>query len=143
MVVPAELGADVAKLIEYNFSCMFEPVQRAAAIALQQGEPEVARLRHMLSHTRALLSNALTSLPGVEVPDAGGAMYVFFRIAGHADSLALAKQLVNEVGLGLAPGAAFGPEGDGWLRWCHAVSSDAKLLDGIDRLRNFLARGKV
>ena len=143
MVVPPELTADLTKVIEYNFSCMFEPVQRAAAIALQQGEQEVARLRGMLSHMRGLLSNALASLPGVEVPEAGGAMYVFFRIAGHDDSLALAKQLVSEVGLGLAPGSAFGPEGDGWLRWCHAVNSDAKLLDGVDRLSGFIKRNKA
>lgn len=137
-VVPHELTADLAKVIEYNYSCMFEPVQRAAAVALQRGEPEVARLRTRLADTRALLSNALKRLPGVEVPDAGGAMYVFFRIAGHNDSLALAKKLVSEVGLGLAPGSAFGPEGDGWLRWCHAVSSDATLMDGVDRLCRFL-----
>jgi aspartate/methionine/tyrosine aminotransferase len=143
LVAPPELMADIAKLIEYNFSCMFEPVQRAAAVALQRGEPEVTRLKAMLSHTRALLSRALTSLPGVEVPDAGGAMYVFFRIAGYDDSLDLAKKLVSEAGLGLAPGSAFGREGDGWLRWCHAVSSDTKLLDGLERLRRFLARGTV
>ncbi len=140
MVVPQELTADLGKLIEYNFSCMFEPVQRAAAVALQQGEPEVARLREMLAHTRSLLKRSLSALPGVEVPDAGGAMYVFFRIAGHGDSLALAKQLLGEVGLGLAPGSAFGAEGNDWLRWCHAVNSDAKLLDGVDRLGSFLAR---
>jgi aspartate aminotransferase len=140
MIVPRELSADLSKVIEYNFSCMFEPIQRAAVVALQQGEPEVARLRGMLSHTRRLLSNALTSIPGVEVPEAGGAMYVFFRIAGHVDSLALAKELVAGAGLGLAPGAAFGPEGQGWLRWCHAVSSDDKLIDGVARLADFLAR---
>ncbi|MGG1944621.1 pyridoxal phosphate-dependent aminotransferase [Trinickia sp. NRRL B-1857] len=141
MVVPEALTADLAKIIEYNFSCVFEPVQRAAAIALERGEPEIARLRESLSHTRALLSQALTSLPGVQVPEAGGAMYVFFRIAGQDDSLELAKRLVSEVGLGLAPGAAFGPEGNGWLRWCHAVSVDATLLDGVDRLSRFLDRG--
>jgi aspartate/methionine/tyrosine aminotransferase len=140
MVVPDELTADLGKLVEYNFSCVFEPVQRAAAIALEHGEPEVARLRSRLSHTRALLSQALQSLPGVQVPEAGGAMYVFFRIAGLDDSLGLAKRLVSEAGLGLAPGSAFGPEGDGWLRWCHAVSVDSKLLDGVDRLSRFLAR---
>jgi aspartate/methionine/tyrosine aminotransferase len=114
MVVPQVLTADLTKVIEYNFSCMFEPVQRATVVALQQGEPEITRLRGMLTRTRA--QESLTALPGVEAPDAGGAMYVFFRIAGHDDSLALAKQLVSEVGLGLAPGSAFGPERNGWLR---------------------------
>jgi aspartate aminotransferase len=51
----------------------------------------------------------------------------------------LAKRLVREASLGLAPGAAFGPEGQGWLRWCHAVSRD-KLDDGLNRLNDFLLK---
>ncbi|HEY9009452.1 MAG TPA: pyridoxal phosphate-dependent aminotransferase, partial [Devosia sp.] len=65
-------------------------------------------------------------------------MYVFFRIEGQDDTMALAKRLVAEAGLGLAPGAAFGPEGNGWLRWCHAVA-EPRLREGIDRLAGFLA----
>jgi aspartate/methionine/tyrosine aminotransferase len=137
-VVPRTLSADLAKVIEYNFSCMFEPVQRAAALALREGEAEVRRVRELVAANRVLLAEALTALPGVEVPAAGGAMYVFFRIAGHDDSLALAKRLVAEAGLGLAPGAAFGPEGDGWLRWCHAVADTSKLREGVRRLAEFV-----
>jgi aspartate aminotransferase len=137
LVVPPELSADLGKIIEYNTSCILEPVQRAATVALQQGEPEVAKLRAQLTATRKLLVDALTALPGVVVPDAGGAMYVFFRIEGQDDTLTLAKRLVEDVGLGLAPGGAFGPEGDGWLRWCHATEPD-KLREGVARLRKFL-----
>ena len=69
-------------------------------------------------------------MPEIEVAPPPGAMYLFFRIAGHGDdSVALAKQLVAEAGLGLAPGAAFGPEGEGYLRWCFAAS-DALLVQG-------------
>ncbi len=137
LVVPPELSADLGKIIEYNTSCILEPVQRAATVALQQGEPEVAKLRARLTATRDLLVGSLRALPGVVVPEAGGAMYVFFRIAGHDDTLMLAKRLVEEVGLGLAPGGAFGPEGDGWLRWCHATEPD-RLVEGVSRLRRFL-----
>lgn len=143
MVVPEVLADDLAKLIEYNFSCVFEPIQRAGVAALEQGEPDVARLRAELQSTRRVLSDALRALPGVEVPEAGGAMYAFFRLDGFADSLDLTKRLVAEVGLGLAPGAAFGPEGDGWLRWCHAVSEPQKLLAGVDRLASFVARHRT
>lgn len=139
LVVPEAMTADLTKLIEYNTSCLPEPVQRAATVALRQGEPEVAKLRAHLRATRAQLVAGLSALPGVEVPEAGGAMYVFFRIAGHDDTLALAKELVSVAGLGLAPGAAFGPEGAGWLRWCHAVGSE-RLAAGIARLAAFLAR---
>jgi aspartate/methionine/tyrosine aminotransferase len=47
-------------------------------------------------------------------------MYAFFSIPGHADDLLTAKRLVAEAGLGLAPGSAFAPQAQGWLRWCFA-----------------------
>jgi aspartate aminotransferase len=137
LVVPPELSADLGKIIEYNTSCILEPVQRAATVALQQGEPEVQKLRAQLTATRHLLVGELRALPGVVVPEAGGAMYVFFRIEGQDDTLTLATRLVEEAGLGLAPGGAFGPEGAGWLRWCHATSPE-KLRDGAGRLQRFL-----
>jgi aspartate/methionine/tyrosine aminotransferase len=66
-------------------------------------------------------------------------MYAFFRIAGFDDTFELAKRLVREVSLGLAPGSAFGPEGQGWLRWCHAVTPHTIEM-GLERLGRFLAR---
>jgi aspartate aminotransferase len=140
IVAPEPLVADLGKIIEYNTSCIAEPVQRAAAIALRDGEGEVAKLRAHLTSTRRQLVRALEALPGVEVPGAGGAMYVFFRISGHEDTLDLCKRLVAEAGLGLAPGGAFGPEGNGWLRWCHAVTAD-RLAEGVARLSRFLRAG--
>ena len=56
------------------------------------------------------------------------------RVEGEDDSLAFAKRLVAEHGLGLAPGAAFGPEGEGWLRWCFASRDPARLDQGLQRL---------
>ena len=61
-------------------------------------------------------------------------MYVFFRVDGLTDSLAFCKRLVREARLGLAPGSAFGPEGEGFVRWCFAAD-DARLDDGVARLR--------
>jgi aspartate/methionine/tyrosine aminotransferase len=69
-------------------------------------------------------------------------MYAFFRVAGVRDSLAFCKQLVREVGLGLAPGSAFGPEGEGCVRWCFAAS-EARLRDGVERLQRGLQKGVV
>ena len=68
-------------------------------------------------------------------------MYAFFRIAGFSDDMTLAQALLREVGLGVAPGSAFGPEGAGWLRWCFAARPE-KLADGLDRLGRFLGDGK-
>jgi aspartate/methionine/tyrosine aminotransferase len=75
----------------------------------------------------------------VEVASPDGGMYAFFRVAGQDDSLAFARRLVEQQGLGLAPGVAFGAEGEGWLRWCFA-SRDAQRLDaGVQRLKAALA----
>lgn len=139
MVIPESLAQDATKLVEYNFCCIFEPTQRAAAAAITQGEAEVARMRAHLARTRQLLIEGLSDLNRVSVPDAGGAMYAFLKVEGFDDSLDLAQRLVRETGLGLAPGRAFGPEGEGWLRWCHATSEE-KIEQGLDRLRAFLRK---
>ena len=47
---------------------------------------------------------------------------------------------MREVSLGLAPGSAFGPEGEGFVRWCFAAENE-RLADGVARLRRAL--GKV
>jgi aspartate/methionine/tyrosine aminotransferase len=139
IVAPAEVLADLAALIEFNASCVSEFTQRAGCAALQQGEPFVAQQRAELGQTKERLSARLRQLPAINLPAAGGAMYLFFQVAGEADSVRLAKGLIQQVGLGLAPGRAFGPEGEGWLRWCYA--SDWKKNEaGVERLAAFLAR---
>ena len=55
------------------------------------------------------------------------------------DSMALAKRLVSEAGLGLAPGVAFGREAEGWLRWCFASKDIDRLQDGVRRLGGWLS----
>jgi aspartate/methionine/tyrosine aminotransferase len=87
---------------------------------------------------RDTLVPRLAALPGVQVASPRGGMYAFFRVDGQDDSLAFAKHLVATVGLGLAPGAAFGDEAEGWLRWCFASHDPARLHEGLSRLRRAL-----
>jgi aspartate aminotransferase len=142
MVSPSFVMQDLAALIEFNTSCVSEFTQRAGTIALEQGESYVLALRSELKATKLKLTEALRAMPGLEVPETDGAMYLFLRVIGQDDSLRLAKQLIEEVGLGLAPGRAFGPEGEGWLRWCYA-SAWAKNEAGIERLSQFLSSHSI
>jgi aspartate/methionine/tyrosine aminotransferase len=138
MVAPRAFVAQVGKVIEFNTSCAPPFVQQAGIAAVRDGEPLVADTVARLHASRDLLVRELAALPGVEVAPPPGAMYLFFRVAEFSgDSLAFAKRLVAEAGLGIAPGVAFGPEGEGYLRWCFAAS-DALLLQGAERLRAFL-----
>ena len=137
LVVPPTLAADLAKLIEYNTSCAPVFVQRAGVAALNEGEPQIARTLERLRRAREFLLGELASVPGVTVAAPDGAMYAFLRVEGVADSLEFCKRLVRETGLGLAPGAAFGAEGEGFVRWCFAASVP-RLADGVARLRKML-----
>jgi len=141
IVAPAELMPDLGKLIEYNTSCSPAFVQHAGVAAVTQGEPTVARTRERFRRARDFLVRELARLPGVEVAAPPGAMYAFFRVEGLTDSLAFCKRLVREARLGLAPGGGFGPEGEGFVRWCFA-SDEARLADGVARLAKFLQSGK-
>ena len=137
IVAPEPLVPDLGVLIEYNTSCAPGFVQRAGVTAVLDGEPVVAHTVERFRKARDFLVTRLAAMPGVEVVAPPGAMYVFFRVHGMADSLAFAKRLVREAKLGLAPGIAFGPEGEGFLRWCFAAS-ESRLADGADRLERFL-----
>jgi aspartate/methionine/tyrosine aminotransferase len=137
LVVPPTLAADLAKLIEYNTSCAPVFVQRAGVAALEDGEPQVERTLERLRRARDFLLGELASVPGVTAAAPDGAMYAFLRVEGAADSLEFCKRLVRETGLGLAPGAAFGPEGEGFVRWCFAAA-EARLADGVARLRRMV-----
>lgn len=138
LVLPPGLEATVSKLAEFNSSCSPVFVQRAGQAALAGAGQSVASLVQRLRQCRDTLYGALSPLPGVQVSRPDGGMYLFFRVEGEGDSLALAKRLVAGHGLGLAPGVAFGPEGEGWLRWCFASRDTARLLDGAGRLRSAL-----
>jgi aspartate/methionine/tyrosine aminotransferase len=137
LVVPAELTADLGKLIEYNTSCAPVFVQRAGIAAVKDGEPVIARTVARFRQARDFLVSHLKKLPRVRVAKPDGTMYAFFNVEGMTDSLGFCKRLVREHGLGLAPGAAFGPEGEGYVRWCFAASEE-RLADGISRLARAL-----
>ncbi|QXL84450.1 pyridoxal phosphate-dependent aminotransferase [Comamonas sp. NLF-1-9] len=138
MVMPPAMAAQMGKVIEFNTSCAPVFVQRGALAALAQVEAITPRIVAHMRACRDALVPALQALPGVRTSRAPGGMYAFVQIAGFADSLALAKRLVLEAGVGLAPGAAFSPEGEGWLRWCFASRDLARLTQGVQRLGQWL-----
>lgn len=138
LVLPPALTHHVGKLLEFNTSCVSVFTQRAGLVALQRTAEVTPVVVAHLRHCRDTLLPLLQAVPGVEVSPARGGMYAFFRLAGQDDALAVAKRLVVEAGLGLAPGDAFAPEAQGWLRWCFASRDPQRLAEGVARLRRWL-----
>ena len=147
LVMPPSMTPHVGKLIEFNTSCSPVFVQRAGVTALQRTNEVTPQVVAHLKACRDTLVPLLQALPGVQVTPAKGGMYAFFRLTGRPefnDSLATAKRLVAEAGLGLAPGNAFhgsrDPALQGWLRWCFASQDLGRLRLGVNRLSQWLAR---
>jgi aspartate/methionine/tyrosine aminotransferase len=140
LVMPPDLTQHMGKLLEFNTSCAPVFTQRAGVVALQRTDEVTPRVVAHLKRCRDTLVPLLQQLPRVLVEPAPGGMYAFFRLAGFDDSLAVAKRLVAQAGLGLAPGNAFAPEAQGWLRWCFASRDVARLEQGVERLKGWLAQ---
>ncbi len=139
MVLPNGHLDAIGKLIEFNTSCAPVFVQRAGLAGLKTAQTTVPALATRMKACRDALVSGLQRLPAVQVASPRGGMYAFFRAPGLSDdSLAFAKRLVAEHGLGLAPGVAFGDEAEGWLRWCFASRDLARLTEGLVRLQRAL-----
>ena len=146
LVLPPSALPHLGKLIEFNTSCAPVFVQRGGLVAIQRTADITPRVVAHLKHCRDTLIPLLQAVPGLQVAAADGGMYAFFRLEDQArfgDSLEIAKRLVVEAGLGLAPGNAFmvnpRAEAQGWLRWCFASQDVARLGQGVDRLKHWLA----
>ncbi|MDF1730947.1 MAG: pyridoxal phosphate-dependent aminotransferase [Minwuia sp.] len=137
ITAPASLLTDLSKLNEYNIAGPTTFVQHAGAVALRDGDGYVNDLVERLRRRRDLVAQGLSQFSRVRVASPEAAFYAFFSVDGVTDSLALARRLVEEAGVGLAPGIAFGQQGEGYLRLCFA-SSEQALSTALDRMRPLL-----
>ncbi len=121
---PPALAPFVENLIQYSTSGVPVATQRAAIAALEQGEPFFQDLRARVRASRDHLAGALGATGRVRFSLPEGAFYLFCAIDGEADSRRLAFRLIEEANVGAAPGSAFGPGGEGYLRICYAGSAE-------------------
>ena len=140
IVAPPGVVDGLAKLSEYNTSCTPVFTQRGGIAALDGGDGFIEEQQLRYRELRDMAAAALNAVPGVTSPVPEGAMYSFFKVEGLTDSLAAAKRMLVEAKVGIAPGSAFGPEGEGHFRLCFAQQK-ATLEDALGRICGFLRRG--
>jgi len=137
MANPA-LGQVVENLIQYSTSGVAQFMQRAAVTAIERGESFVQHQIARARRGRAIVCGALGSVGRCRFALPHGAFYVFFAVEGESDTRRLALRLIDEAGVGLAPGTAFGPTWQGWLRLCFARNAE-QLEGAMQRLVASLA----
>ena len=133
MTSPDSFGEEIAKLLQFNLSGSPAFLQRGAVAAIEHGDDFV---KTMVDRCRAggeLVFQRLAALPQVKVARPEAAFYAFFSVDGTTDSLEFAKKLVTDYQVGIAPGIAFGPGGEGNFRLCFASSTE-RLSAAMDRI---------
>jgi LL-diaminopimelate aminotransferase len=118
-------------------SGMFEALQLAAAAALDAGPPE--EMRAIYQRRRDLVCDALREI-GVDVTPPKGTIYVWAPVPSGHTSASYCELVLEESGVVVSPGGAYGPNGEGFFRISLTVP-DARLAEAVERLRDSLAAG--
>lgn len=137
LVAPLALEAKLGQLTEFNTSSTAGFVQEAGRAAIEQGECEVISLREKLSNGYAIAASNLSRFERVNFIQPDGAFYCFFKVDGMSNSFDAALDIMNKSNVGLAPGIAFGAQGEGYLRLCYAQPADV-LHQAFQRLEAYL-----
>lgn len=133
IVAPPRLCAVVEKMTEFNISHPTTFVQWGGVTALNDGDSYIEGLVERYSRAADMVYQALAPLPRVKLAKPEGAFYAFFGLDGMTDSLNTCVELARKARVGLAPGIAFGPAGEGRIRLCYAASLP-KLSEALERL---------
>jgi aspartate/methionine/tyrosine aminotransferase len=135
---PTALGQVIENLIQYQTSGTPVFVQRAGVAAIDGGEDfladQIAKARHGREVVGRLAETGL-----VELPPPNGAFYAFLKIKGATRSKDIAFRLIDEANVGLAPGAAFGEAGEGYLRLCY-LRKPEDVEEAVRRIAEALPR---
>ncbi len=135
---PVPLWPTFDRLIEFFNSGSPAFLQRGALTALRDGEAFVEDMVERCRRGGELVHQRLSGMPGLRMAPPPGAFYAFFEVDGLSDSLAYTKEILARSSVGLAPGSAFGPGGEGHLRLCFANSTE-KLSEALDLLEPIFA----
>lgn len=134
---PREAIAQMIKLQEFVVSHPSSISQRAAIVALREGEGFVKEMVEGYRRQRDLIYSRLSQMKGLEVKRPEGAFYIFPRVLGLQDSFEFAKDLLLKKAVGVAPGCAFGLGGEGCIRLCFAAEEEV-VAPALDRLEEYL-----
>ena len=139
-VMPQHLAEHLTRLMVNSASCTATFVQLAGIAALEGDQSSVDAMVAEFRRRRDLFVAGLNELPGVSCASPRGAFYVFPNVTAlKRPSAEIADLLLQEAGVALLSGTAFGRYGEGYLRLSYATS-EASLRKALDRMRPVFER---
>ena len=136
LVGPASAETKIYDMALYEYMCPADFTQHAGIAALRHGEPFIASQLESWQKNIDLIEQSFDRTGKAMMVRPPATFYAFFRIDGQTDSMALARRMIDEVGLSLAPGCSFGSSCKDYLRMCFGVSPE-KLTKALDRFEDF------
>ena len=136
--LPEPLREPITRLIINSVSCTAPATQLAGVAALTGPRTEIDAMMAEFDRRRVAVVEGLNSLPGVSCRDPKGAFYAFPNVKGTGqDSRVVADRLLQEAGVAVLSGTAFGDYGDGYLRLSYANSME-NIQEAIEAMRGLL-----
>jgi aspartate aminotransferase len=136
--LPEPLREPITRLIINSVSCTAPATQLAGVAALTGPRTEIDAMMAEFGRRRDAIVSGLNSLPGVTCIEPAGAFYAFPNVKGTGqDGRVVADRLLNEAGVAVLSGTAFGEYGDGYLRLSYANSME-NILEAIEAMRGLL-----
>jgi aspartate aminotransferase len=129
---------EATKVRESTTACTSSVAQHAALAALTGPQEPFREMYAAFEERRDAVVDRVEGIDGLDCPRPEGAFYAFLDVDLPGTSLDVAKHLLTEYGVVLAPGGGFGDAGEGRLRLSFANSLD-RLHEGFDRIERALA----
>lgn len=138
-VWPKSLVGDAERLAINCHSCVNASAQYAGIAALEGPQDSVEVMRKAFAERRRIIVDGLNGIPGVSCVEPGGAFYAFPNIVRtNKDARTLQDLFLNEAGVAIIAGTAFGAHGEGYLRFSYANSAE-NIREALARIRRALA----
>ncbi|MBM7645219.1 LL-diaminopimelate aminotransferase [Scopulibacillus daqui] len=117
-------------------SCQFLPIQKAAAIALKSDLSFLKERNAVYERRGQVMRQALRNI-GIETNPLKGSIFLWAKVPGSMTSGAFCERLLEEAGVVVTPGTAFGKNGEGYFRVSLSVP-DKRLEEAAKRIKQFL-----
>lgn len=137
LIGPADAENRIRDLALYEVLCPPSFIQVAGVHALRHGEEFIAEQKNHWEKNLDLIMDRFDGMKRVRMTRPDSTFYAFFRVEGEDDSMALARRLIDEGGLSLAPGISFGACSAGHLRLCFGAS-EPTIRDALSRLERVI-----
>jgi aspartate aminotransferase len=139
-VMPVPLAEHLTRLMVNSASCTASFVQLAGIAALEGDQTPVAQMVAEFKRRRDCLVDGLNRIPGVSCARPRGAFYAFPNVTAIGrPSAEIADRLLQDAGVAVLSGTAFGEYGEGYLRLSYA-NSEENLRKALDRMAPVLAQ---